>query len=128
MEADVRERVRSARSGRSQVEDLVGRFDALMSHGSVLRNYWHRFIWAWMSPVAVLFVLLLPAWSEHPVAVFVAVVVPLLFVCNSIAWKPVRTGEIPRLTGFIYVALVPLLIWTTILMTIFGLAALAPTQ
>jgi hypothetical protein len=94
-----------------------------MSEGSVLRNHWRHFIWAWMFPVLLIGVLFLPAWGEHPTTVFFVVVIPAFLVCSSMAWKPVRTGEISRLTGFYYVALLPFWIWVTILLAVSGLPA-----
>jgi hypothetical protein len=100
----------------------------LMSEASVLRKHWRRFIWAWMLPVVIIGVALLPAWAEYPTAVFFVVVIPAFLVCSSMAWKPVRTGEVSRVTGFFYVALLPFLIWVTILLTVFGLPALTQLQ
>ena len=97
-----------------------------MSEGSVLRNHWRRFIWAWMFPVVLIGGPFLPAWAEHHKTVFFAVVVPTFLVCSSIAWKPVRTGDVSRLTGFLYVALLPFLIWVAMALAIFGLPS--PTQ
>jgi len=92
-----------------------------MSEGSDLRNHWRRFIWAWMFPIVLIGVPFLPAWAEHHMTVFFVVVVPAFFVCSRIAWKPVSAGEVPRLTGFLYVVLLPFLIWVAMLLAVFGL-------
>jgi FtsH-binding integral membrane protein len=109
---------------RTFLEESVERHEMFMSEASVLRTHWRHFIWAWMFPVVIIGVALLPAWAEYPTAVFFVVVIPAFLVCSSVAWKPVRTGEVSRLTGFLYVALLPLLIWITILLAVFGLPAL----
>ena len=93
---------------------------------SVLRNHWRHFIWAWIFPVFVLIVLLLPSYAKHPVAIFATVVLPVLALCYHVAWKPVRSRQVAPTIGVFYVVLIPFLIWGAMLALIFGLASLAP--
>ena len=99
-----------------------------MSTGSVVRKYWRRFIFAWLFPVSALCVVLLPAWSSHTGAVFIAVLLPLFFVCYGVALTPVFTKQVPVLVGVFYALVVPFVIWVVLIFTIFGLAILGRGQ
>lgn len=74
----------------------------------------------WLFPVAVLLSLALRAWSTHPRAVFVLVAAPAFFLCSYIADAPRRGGLVTPLQGFFWAALVPFLIWATMLGVLFA--------
>jgi hypothetical protein len=88
------------------------------------KRHWRSFLPIWLFPIAFLFTIALPGFSSHPRAYFFFLDCPMMFICGYIALKPWRSGGIMFAQMFFWFAVVPFLIWASMIFGIFGLAAL----
>lgn len=89
-----------------------------------LRAHWKRFIWMWAFPFVLLSSIFLPAFERYPSRIFFGIHLPLLLVCSYIASSPVRHREVSFWHGFVLLIAFPFLIWTALVLTLFGLEVL----
>lgn len=89
---------------------------------TVVKRHWRRFLWIWIFPLVFLCTAFVPAFEQYPLAFFVALDLPLLFVCLFMASKPVRKHEVTLGQGMVLIVLVPFLIWASLIFGIFGIA------
>ena len=91
---------------------------------SVGKRYWRSFLPIWLFPIAFLGTLAMPGFSTHSVQYFFLLDCPLAGLCAYPALKLWRQGGITFAQMFRWFAIVPVLIWGTMIFGIFGLASL----
>jgi hypothetical protein len=99
--------------------------DTLLGIG---KRYWRSFLPIWLFPVFLLLTVALPGFSSHSREYFIFLDFPIMIICGYVALKPLRSGGVTFVQMFFWFAVVPLLIWVSMIFGIFGLASLADLQ
>jgi|SRR6266403_1834007 len=89
-----------------------------------IKLYWKRFAFMWAWPILFLTILIFPGIDTHPQIIFFGIYFPLMLACFYVASKPVRDKRVTMGTGVWWIIFVPLLIWITLILGIFGLGIL----
>lgn len=89
------------------------------------KMFWKRFAVMWAFPIFLFASLLHPAYAESPGKFFVVLQIPTFAFCLYIATAPIRSREVGPFAGAFWVIVVPFLIWTSVILGVFGLAFLA---
>jgi len=88
----------------------------------VLKIHWRWFVWAWIFPLIVFGALLTPVVTHYPRLSFFGVGLPAFFACFYVASKPVRDRQVTNGQAMIFIVLLPIIIWATVIFGVFGLA------
>jgi hypothetical protein len=88
------------------------------------KRYWRSFLPVWLFPIAFFLTPLLPGYSTHAEEYFFLLAFPLMLMCGYPALRRWREGGITFVQMFFWFAVVPFLIWTSIIVSLFGLAIL----
>jgi hypothetical protein len=88
------------------------------------KRYWRCFLPIWLFPIALLATLAMPGFSTHSTQYFFLLDFPLMGLCAYPALRRWRQRGITLAQMFFWFAIVPVLIWATIIFGIFGLARL----
>jgi hypothetical protein len=91
---------------------------------SVGKRYWRSFLPIWLFPIALLATLAMPGFSTHSAQYFFLLDFPLMGLCAYPALRRWRQGGLTFAQMFLWFAIVPVLIWATMIFGIFGLARL----
>jgi hypothetical protein len=88
------------------------------------KRYWRSFLPIWLFPVAFLATLAMPGFSQHSAQYFFLLDFPLMGLCSYPALRLWRQGGLTFAQMFFWFAVVPVLIWATMIFGIFLLARL----
>jgi hypothetical protein len=90
---------------------------------SIGRRYWRSFLPIWLFPIALFATLAMPGFPAHPAQYFFFLVFPIAGFCAYPALRRWRLGGITFAQMLLWFAIVPVLIWATMIFGIFGLAS-----
>jgi hypothetical protein len=91
---------------------------------SIGKGYWRSFLPIWLFPIAFLATLAMPGFSTHSTQYFFLLDLPLMGFCAYPALRRWRQGGLTFAQMFLWFAIVPVLIWATMIFGGFGLARL----
>jgi hypothetical protein len=89
---------------------------------SIGKRYWRSFLPMWLFPIAFLGTLAMPGFATHSTQYFYLVDFPLMGLCAYPAVRVWRRGGVSFTQMFFWFAIVPMLIWASMIFGIFGLA------
>jgi hypothetical protein len=96
--------------------------DTLLGIG---KRHWRSFLPIWLFPIGFLLTIALPGFASRSREYLFCLDFPMMIICGYLALKPWRSGGITFAQMFFWFAVVPFLIWGSMIFGIFGLTSLA---
>jgi len=88
---------------------------------AVGRRHWRKFLPIWLFPIALFFGIFFPGFAKHAGAYFLLLWFPVTGLCFWTASGPYRQRLVTFPQVLFWAAVVPFLIWTALIASVFGL-------